>query len=48
VAIVHLGVDPAFRPPPIATLRCKLGFTRPAILHVGHTYGMNRRASWVS
>ena len=38
VVIVHLGVDAAFRPPPDReTLRRELGFTRPVILHVGHT-----------
>ena len=38
VVVVHLGIDPAFRPPADReTLRRQLGFTRPTILHVGHT-----------
>ena len=36
--VVYQGIDPAFRPPADReALRSKLGFTRPVILHVGHT-----------
>ncbi len=38
VTIVHLGIDPAFRPPDDReALRRRLGFEGPTILHVGHT-----------
>jgi glycosyltransferase involved in cell wall biosynthesis len=38
VIVVYQGIDPAFRPPSDReALRRRLGFTRPTVLHVGHT-----------
>lgn len=38
VSVVHLGIDPAFRPPEDREAdRRALGFDRPTVLHVGHT-----------